>query len=408
MTKRRVVLLGTYPIAAPQHGGQRRVRAIADCYSQHGWQVKQIAAYPRGWYRRKSKGWRGWFRRGLDWSEHIEFPKTFVRYMQHHGLRADLHAYKYFEQNKDAREQLIHRIEGVKPHIIQFEQPWLFPVLRDYLRQAGQEYFVVYSSHNVEAHLIQSILMQEHHPRAKEFAQEAMEWEQALVRFANLTICVTKEDASVVRSWRAREVLVAPNGASRRLCPKNSFWEQKTRGHPYAFVIGSAHPPNSNGFLEMLGTEFEYVPPEAKVVVAGGMAHLLQASPAFQQSNATTQQVILLADPTEEDLGYLLNHAQVILLPVTHGGGSNIKTAEALLSDRPIIGTSTALRGFHAFRNASGVIVEDDPGQFRLLVQRALIASSSPPVHRPNTDQLLWENSVREIPAVAEMMLATN
>jgi hypothetical protein len=113
-----------------------------------------------------------------------------------------------------------------------------------------------------------------------------------------------------------------------------------------------------------------------------------------------------VADPEEQDLDYLVNHASVILLPITRGGGSNIKTAEALLSDRPVIGTSTAFRGFEAYKNAPGVIVEDDAGQFRFRVQQVLKQKANLRIVRPDTDRLLWENSVRDIPPTVERVVA--
>ena len=99
------------------------------------------------------------------------------------------------------------------------------------------------------------------------------------------------------------------------------------------------------------------------------------------------------------DLDYLINRAAVVLLPIAQGGGSNIKTAEALLSGRPIVASSTAFRGYEAFRNSAGVTIEDNVGRFRHAVRMAL--SKTPPTVaiRTEAESLLWERCVFNIPS---------
>jgi len=406
MAARRVLLLGTYPIDIPLHGGQRRSRAIVECYRRCGWQAEHVAVYPRRWYRRRPEGWRGWLFRSPVRSTHFELPKTFARYLRRNGLLTDLHTERFFEQSKPQHDRLVAVIEGFRPDVVQFEQPWLYPVVRDYLQRADGRYRVVYSSQNPEAHLLKSILAEEGHPNAEAFASEAASVEQSLVATSDLTICVTEADADLLRPWDPRRVLIAPNGSQCRPCPKRSAWDKRLRDVPYALVTGSAHPPNGTGFLTMLGTELDWVPAEAKIVVAGGMVRLLEAAPQFQQAQAGEGgRALLVPQPSEEDLGYLIHHARLILLPITHGGGSNIKTAEALLSQRPVLGTSTAMRGFEAFADSPGLSVEDDPERFRDSLTETLLHGESRPIDRPGTERLRWEHCVAGIPAAVETLL---
>ena len=46
-----------------------------------------------------------------------------------------------------------------------------------------------------------------------------------------------------------------------------------------------------------------------------------------------------------------------MLLPITYGGGSNLKTAEALLTGHPIIATAKAFRGCEVFTDMPGMII---------------------------------------------------
>ena len=389
MVAPRVLLLATYPSEVPLHGGQRRVHAIARSYRQAGWEVKQIGVFPRGSYAR-----------GNTRAEHIELSREFMSYLSRHSLRTDLHVHHYFAQNPRVLEQFIAAVERFQPNVIQFEQPWLFPVLWPFIQSNRDKQLVAYSAHNVESALLQDILLAEGHPRASEFVEETRRLEEMLISVADVTVCVTELDAGVFSSMGAKNVVIAPNGADRRPSTASADWDGRFGNQPYAFMTGSAHPPNCTGFLHFVGTDFAFVPPTAKVVVAGGMAALLAASPAFQRNHEMVRRrVLLLNNPEEADLDYLINRAAVVLLPIAQGGGSNIKTAEALLSGRPIVASSTAFRGYEAFRNSAGVTIEDNVGRFRHAVRMAL--SKTPPTVaiRTEAESLLWERCVFNIPS---------
>jgi hypothetical protein len=99
--------------------------------------------------------------------------------------------------------------------------------------------------------------------------------------------------------------------------------------------------------------------------------------------------ILGIVDPPILDA--LLSRAAAILLPKMHGGGSNLKTSEALLADRPIVATTQAFVGFEPWVGASGVTVEDDPALFWVHVARHL----SEPVNPVDTleehrNELLW------------------
>jgi len=357
--------------------------------------VKQIGVFPRRSYATA--------RGEID---HVLLPKDFVFKLAHAGLRTDLHAHHYFTENTRARDRLIATLEEFQPHVIQFEQPWLFPVLDGYLGHHRGKHLVVYSSQNAESELLKGILLSEGHPRVAEYVQEAWQLEEKLAAVADITFCVTESDASIFRSLSAKTVVVAPNGADRRPQVASARWDALVEGRPFAFVAGSAHPPNCSGFLHFLGSGFAFVPPEAKVIIAGGMAGLLSAQTAFRMDEEMVRRrTLLLDDPDEDDLNYFINRASVVMLPIAQGGGSNIKTAEALLSDRPIIGSSTAFRGFEAFMKSAGVAIEDDVDGFRHSVRRALSAPIPSPTVRAEAEQLLWEHCVSHMPPTIESLL---
>ena len=71
----------------------------------------------------------------------------------------------------------------------------------------------------------------------------------------------------------------------------------------------------------------------------------------------------------EETLTSLLYHAKAICLPITEGGGTNLKTAEALMWLKPVVAMRHALRGFEEGAEMDGVYVADHVHEFRTLLR---------------------------------------
>jgi hypothetical protein len=71
--------------------------------------------------------------------------------------------------------------------------------------------------------------------------------------------------------------------------------------------------------------------------------------------NARRVHVVGILDAA--DLAALKDMAHTFVLPVTSGGGSNLKTAEALYARRNVVATPFAMRGFEAFGDLPGLTV---------------------------------------------------
>jgi hypothetical protein len=102
---------------------------------------------------------------------------------------------------------------------------------------------------------------------------------------------------------------------------------------------------------------------------------------------------------TDECIQGLLHTAHVVVLPITHGGGTNLKTAEALWSGKHVIATPTAMRGFEKFAHAKGVRVEEKAEGFRRAVRSAM---AEEPLRLTQADLeprklLLWENQLQPL-----------
>ncbi|KIU01700.1 hypothetical protein, partial [Staphylococcus aureus] len=90
----------------------------------------------------------------------------------------------------------------------------------------------------------------------------------------------------------------------------------------------------------------------------------------------------------------------VVILPKLYSGGSNLKTAEAIVSGRPIVATRLAFEGFEACTDLNDITITDDPSEFWESVDRYLSSGHTTAHRSPESVQdLLWENSLRPMVA---------
>jgi glycosyltransferase involved in cell wall biosynthesis len=197
-------------------------------------------------------------------------------------------------------------------------------------------------------------------------------------------------------------VVVAPNGiVERALDPARAReWERRLRGMRFALFVGSAYPPNARGFWEMFAPSLAFLAPDERVVVVGGIGAIVMDVPAarvWERINASRLECVGMQD--EADLAALLSLACCVVLPITIGGGSNIKTAEAIFSGEPVVGTTTSLRGYEALASLPGLHWTDEPGEFRRHVRGALDRGRAAPDRSEARRRVLWDETLGRLPA---------
>src|SRR5690606_15938162 len=67
----------------------------------------------------------------------------------------------------------------------------------------------------------------------------------------------------------------------------------------------------------------------------------------------------------EDNLNGLLRLSDVIILPITSGGGSNLKTAEAILTSKPIVATNFAFRAYENFLDLPNITISNSKTIFK-------------------------------------------
>lgn len=405
-----VLLLTTYPIIKPRHGGQIRARALADVYRSAGFRVSHLAVVDKGGFRKRALG-------ALD----IEFPtgdpRWFIDGTDVPGTN-DLRAGAFVAGSEEAYQRALSSIPE-RVDVFHLEQPWLLPLVRRLRTEARYaSSAIVYGSQNIEAPLREGIFKRGALPLGAEVVARVHAVETEACRLADLSLAVSASDHETLQRLGARAVLRAPNGtepwkANSRLVAR---WARNLKARRVALFVGSAHPPNIEGFIRAFGDALGCVPPDCRIVVAGGvgreLSHHYQRD-RFSPLNRSRLEITGQLD--DDDLAALKTLASVFLLPVFDGGGSNIKTAEAVYSGKPIIATSMSMRGYEAYLQLPEITIADTREDFQNAVRKALSPSAAPSPSSAATTtadrlraKLLWRECLAAVPAAVRKLLPTS
>ncbi len=373
----------TYPVAQPRHGGQRRVAAFGDFYRGLGLNFQTASIYQAPPYQPHEVGPHD-LKLG-----HVDPRWNGVPFVDD-ILSGD------FAALDPGLAHFRRVVETVGPAAIQLDHPFMWPLVR-ILREQGllDGVKLFYSSHNWEASLKVDILRRSGVPEARAMAvgERILELEREVIEASDLIVAVSQSDADRYRALSAdTPVHVVPNGVQRQVGGRPLTQTQLDifRRNPFALFVGSAYPPNIDGFCNLVADGGLYmVPPDKHLAVCGGVSDGIFNSRQYQSFLvANSERLHFFPNISDDDLWALKTACHVVLLPIQFGGGSNLKTAEALASNKYVIATSTAMRGFDAFRDAPGVIIADTPETFRRAIAQVF---NRPPLKLKKKDLLLRE-----------------
>lgn len=390
----RILQLSTHSTLVPRHGGKLRSHHVARVLEQEGFDVRRVAfCYrisddvedPREpiidvgrlpfWQSRKFEA----------------YGPGRLRFVDYIATVAALEA-PYILAEFD------ERVRAAAPDVVLLEHPWTWPLLARLAEVRYGAVRVAYNSQNVEIALKRRIVQEEGFATPPGLLEGVEALERGLVaRAAGIGTC-TRMDADEYVKWGARRVVVAPNGGVRRErrhlldilpCPLEPT-------HSYALVVGSNHPPNISGFMNLVTPSLPFLRPHQRVVVAGHMGPvIIEALEANALAPIAKTRLIVLGAVDEFCLDCAIANANVMLLPIQYGSGSNVKTAEALLSCRPIIAAPAAMRGFDGFRDVPNITIADGTVEFGTAMLAALDRHWTPQgVDHPSVSSLLWESTI--------------
>ncbi|MFJ1269610.1 glycosyltransferase [Legionella lytica] len=391
-----ILFLCIYPINVPLHGGQHRASNIVKTYKGLGHSVKVVGVLGSSLYPAEE---------GFEPS-----PPTieYLSYINDSSLMEDWALSWLFSKNDTYFHALRKRIIET-PDVIQIEQPWLFPFA---LRLRNEGYIpkctkLLYSSQNIEFQLKHQIVKQFRGSNtADKYSELVKNMELSAFSNADAITAVSKQDKEVIEQYCDTPVVVAANGVAAWTTGRSDIDDANhyVRNQRYALFCGSAHPPNIKGFFDIFSGGVGCFLPDQKLVLVGGASDFIVNNQEFGRSAGLQKCVVSAGAIKQNVLHGLLECAHCIILPITEGGGTNLKTAEALWAGHYIVATSIAMRGFEQFKDEDGVFIADTSTAFKQILRHvmnlpALVVTEE---SRKRRQKVLWRHLLQPMVELAE------
>lgn len=294
--------------------------------------------------------------------------------------------------------------------VIHVEQPWLFRFIKKVMvNETTWKPVLIYGSQNIEYRLKKEILSSYvSEQEACDASDLIKELELDAIRSADGVIYVSESDGDYIKSVGANNTLHAKNGVSSWVSSEslNMLASKISKSMRFVLYCASGHPPNVTGFFDMFGGGFGSLTPDQKLIIAGGAGNAIAGDQRVHDSAKLAEKVTVAGIVSQEMLCGLIDTAHCIVLPLTQGGGTNLKTAEALWSGKYVLATSVAMRGFESFISSPGVFVEDDPRKFKRRLREIM---SMPPLTLDKDEvekraSVLWGNCLNSLSSFIEQI----
>jgi hypothetical protein len=387
ISNKKILVISNYPIKEPLHGGQKRVAAIVDEYKKVFLKVKFVAIFVREHYPIYS-------------NEDIYLTGKWAELVKGNHLTSDIEIGKAMINSPSTRKKIEKLLLTFKPDIIQLEQAFPYIGLKKILGDLGIKPKIVYSSQNIEAPMREEIMINDgaNENDAKEAFSVISDTEIYLAKNADLLTTVSKSDGDYYRSKGAKKYVLAMNGTSptKATFVAKLYWKkyfQRKSVKQIALFVGSGHLPNVSGFNKTIGFRVGFIPADARLVIAGGVGNSLDTNFDYKDllSAPFWRRVINLGILKQELLEGLIEYSDIILLPIIEGGGSNLKTAEAILSNKKIVATPFAFRGYETYLKLPNIWIADTPLDFK----KAIVEAFKSALKERSTDEMALANTVQ-------------
>ncbi len=382
-----VLQVTNYNINEYDHGGKIRCYEIRKALLNQGFNVKTLTI---------STGKKDFYQ---NFSCQLNESSFFKKIKD--GTISDWSANQYLAKKPKLYNNIFRDVKRYDPHIVIIEQPFLWPTVESLLSKNAihNKTIIVNSSQNIEKELKETIYNQAFDKKlATSYTNIVNDIETDLMNRSDLSICVSKNDAEYFkRKCNNVNISVYGNGQNRiRINELDDKWRNIFTKSKYNWVfVGSWHPPNVNGIKNLIENGLcEQDPNFVKLWIIGNVGNAFKDF-AFYKSN-TNSVIQIVGLTSQEDIDSAINQCDGIILPIWEGGGSNLKTAQALISGRNIIGTSKSFVGFEEYISSNGVLVTDCPKEF---ISHMIKPDLSITIYERNVEPLLWTNILKELPA---------
>lgn len=393
----KVLVLATYPVQNPQHGGQKRLSAIVSMYERCFSDVKFVSVFHKKIYKDHSR-------------EDISLGLESSLLAEKNPLTGDIVCGEAIMGDLRVKKKAVALLQSFKPDIIHIEQPFIYLGLKPLLSELQINPKIVFGSQNIEGPMKREIL-EGAGMKGEEVELPVRiidEVEAELSRECDLLVACTEEDLKAHQKMGAKHVVLAQNGIAKSKTTKQDkeYWEKifEQQGiNKTVLFVASAHPPSITGFYDVVGKGLGFMPSDSRILIAGSVCDYFTENISDKNIDVHDATFWLRAFPcgrlSEERLGALLELCDVIILPITEGGGSNLKTAEAILADKKVVTTTHALRSFEWVVNFPNIWVADNKTDFCKAIEVALTTTQK---ERTSSQQKLamtvtWEHRLAEL-----------
>ena len=388
---KKILQLSTYPIGKPLHGGQIRVSQIRKFFEDKGHEVKSLSLseMSHGYYSSDD-----FLLNNSELQDIVKIP--FCSDYATSVLSTKGQAYNFLKKN----------ISSFSPNIILIEQCWLWSAIKK-LKSEGvikESVKIFYSSQNIE-YKTKRLLLEHHNVDNREIeyiVEKIYQLEKDISQNSNGVISCTNIDASEFEKLGAKKSIVCNNGVSSRTINNKVSIKllNDLDGLKYALFVGSAYPPNAIGFWDMMGDSLAWLSPEYVILAVGGVSKILesyQPKEIERYQYINTDRIKKVGFVSDKLLASLIDNASVILLPITIGGGSNLKTAEAIASLKPVVATRTACRGFDFTETLSHFTIAKNKDEFIEATKKFIYSQNRIEISQKEKDirsSVYWKNTL--------------
>lgn len=397
MHKGNVLVLATYPIKNPQHGGQKRLDAVVSMYKRQFSNVRFTSVFYKKTYKDHDSG-----DISLGLASSLDAEK--------HPLTGDIICGRAVFYDKKVKKAVSKLLTTFKPAIIHIEQPYIYLGLRPLLKELDIKPKLVFGSQNIEGPMKKEILEGAgvETGEIKAVVKTINDVEAQLSRECDLLTACTEDDLNKHIKMGAKTVVLSQNGISPVSTNRAdiSYWRKIFDADGIAtkvLFVASAHPPSITGYIDMVGKGLGFLPRDSRLLMAGSISDYFVDQIKIKNVDIQDVTFWLRAYPcgrlSESRLGALLNLADVIILPITEGGGSNLKTAEAILADKKIVTTTHALRSFEWLTDLPNVWVADTQIDFKKSITESITTPFVARTEKQNkmVKSVLWDHRLKDL-----------
>jgi hypothetical protein len=325
---------------------------------------------------------------------------------------SDLHLYAWVKSNSNLARDILNTIDlsGSTSVTVWIEYPWLIHLAANIKQILSTEYNLnpkqIYSSANIEHVVYKEIIEARNREDLSGLPPLVQKVEKLAISSSDFLLVCSQADKDAIYYSHNRDSLLVPNGVSR-----TQYSLSKVAASPlfavlsntkYLFYAASDWPPNTDNIQEYLGKSLGFIPPDCRLIVAGGASRVfseLYIGEASCFTSLNQSRLHVLGNLNVDDFSAAHTLAYGYFLPVGYGGGTCLKTAEAIYSNKCLVASPAALRGYSKYEaKLKNIIRAQDCEQFRSAIQSIFNKQYKPLIPTEGKlrllEELTWETII--------------